>query len=347
MRKVILLNLKSLRMFENKKILITGGTGSLGTVLTTKLLKTDVDTIRIFSRDELKQSQMESRFNDERLRFLIGDIRDKERLEKAVEDVNIVIHTAALKHVPVIEYNPFEAIKTNVQGSQNLVEACLKIDVEFALAVGTDKAVSPFNTYGATKLLMERLFVSANYYKGSHKTKFSCVRYGNVLGSRGSILPTFIEQIISGKKVTITDPNMTRFNITIDQALDLIFRVIKNGHGGDVHVPKLDAYRVGDMKDVVLDLMDCKNEEESIPVRIGEKFHETLINEHEIRNTFENTDDDYVIYENQLVKDKSTNIPNAKKTTLTGEYSSDKVKTTSKEELKEILIKQNLIPKNF
>jgi len=347
MRKVILPNLKSSHMFENKKILITGGTGSLGAALTARLLKTDVDIIRIFSRDELKQSQMKSQFNNDRLRFLIGDVRDQERLEKAVEDVNMVIHTAALKQVPVIEYNPFEAVKTNVQGSQNLVEACLKKDVEFALAIGTDKAVSPFNTYGATKLLMERLFVSANYYKGSHKTKFSCVRYGNVLGSRGSILPTFIEQIISGKKVTITDPNMTRFNITIDQALDLIFRVIKNGHGGDVHVPKLDAYRVGDMKDVVLDLMDCKNEEESIPVRVGEKFHETLINEHEIRNTYENQDNDYVIFENQLTKDHSETIPGAKKTTLTMEYSSDKVQATPKEELKEILIKQNLIPKNF
>jgi len=347
MRKVILPNLKSLHMFENKKILITGGTGSLGTALTSSLLKTDVDTIRIFSRDELKQSQMESHFNDERLRFLIGDVRDQERLEKAVEDVNIVIHTAALKQVPVIEYNPFEAIKTNVQGSQNLVDACLEKDVEFALAIGTDKAVSPFNTYGATKLLMERLFVSANYHKGAHKTKFACVRYGNVLGSRGSIIPKFIDQIISGKKITITDPNMTRFNITLDQALDLIFRVIKNAVGGDVHIPKLDAFKVGDVKDVLLDLMGCKNEEERIPVRIGEKFHEILINEHEIRNTYENQDNDYVIYENQLTKDQVKNIPNAKKTTLTTEYSSDKVKTTSKEELKKILIKQNLIPKSF
>ena len=334
-------------MFENKKILITGGTGSLGTALTTKLLKTDVDTIRIFSRDELQQSQLESRFNDERLRFLIGDIRDKERLEKAVEDVNIVIHTAALKQVPVIEYNPFEAIKTNVQGSQNLVEACLKNDVGFTLAIGTDKAVSPFNTYGATKLLMERLFVSANYYKGEHKTKFACVRYGNVLGSRGSIIPKFIEQILSGNKITITDPNMTRFNITMDQALDLIFRVIKNAVGGDVHVPKLNAYKVGDIKDVLLDLMNSKIEEERIPVRIGEKHHEILINEHEIRNTYENQDDDYVIYENQLTKDRSETIPNAKKTTLTTGYSSDKVKTATKEDLKKILIKQNLIPKKF
>ena len=347
MRKVILPNLKSLHVFKHKKVLITGGTGSLGTALTASFLKTDVDTIRIFSRDELKQSQMESHFNDKRLRFLIGDVRDKERLEKAVEDINIVIHTAALKQVPVIEYNPFEAIKTNVQGAQNLVEACLEKDVGFALAVGTDKAVSPFNTYGATKLLMERLFVSANYYKGEHKTKFACVRYGNVLGSRGSIIPKFIDQIISGKKITITDPNMTRFNITLDQALDLIFRVIKNAVGGDVHIPKLDAFKVGDVKDVLLDLMDSKNEVKRIPVRIGEKHHEILINEHEIRNTYENQDNDYVIYENQLTKDHSETMPNAKKTTLTAEYSSDKVKTTPKEELKQIFIEQNLIPKKF
>tara|TARA_B100001105_G_scaffold230600_1_gene202902 strand:- start:85 stop:669 length:585 start_codon:yes stop_codon:yes gene_type:complete len=194
---------------------------------------------------------------------------------------------------------------------------------------------------------MERLFVSANYYKGYHKTKFSCVRYGNVLGSRGSILPVFVNQIISGKKITITDPNMTRFNITMDQALDLIFRVIKNSHGGDVYVPKLNAYRVGDIKDVLLDLMDSKNETVRIPVRIGEKYHETLINEHEIRNTYENQDNDYVIYENQLAKDSSITIPNVKKTSLSTEYSSDKVKITPKEELKEILIKQNLIPKKF
>ena len=329
-----------------KKILITGGTGSLGTALTSSLLKTDIDTIRIFSRDELKQSQMESHFHDERLRFLIGDVRDKERLENAVEGIDIVVHTAALKQVPVIEYNPFEAIKTNVQGSQNLVEACLNKDVGFALAIGTDKAVSPFNTYGATKLLMERLFVSANYYKGEHKTKFSCVRYGNVLGSRGSIIPKFIEQIMSGDKITITDPNMTRFNITIDQALDLIFRVIKNTVGGDIHIPKLNAYKVGDVKDVLLDLMDSKNEEKRIPVRIGEKHHEILINEHEIRNTYENKDNDYVIYENQLTKDHSEKIPNSNKAALTTEYSSDKVKLVSKKELKEIITKQNLIPKS-
>ncbi len=333
-------------MLENKKVLITGGTGSLGSALTERLLKTGIDAIRIYSRDELKQTQMETKFNDKRLRFLIGDIRDKARLEKAVEDINIVIHTAALKQVPVIEYNPFEAIKTNVQGAQNLVDACLAKDVKFALAIGTDKAVSPFNTYGATKLLMERLFVSANYHKGKNKTKFSCVRYGNVLGSRGSIVPKFVEQIMSGKKITITDPNMTRFNITMDQALDFIFRVMKNSFGGDVHIPKLDAYKVGDMKDVVSELLNAKTEMEKIPVRPGEKFNEILINEHEIRNTYENEDDDYVIYENQSFYGPE-HIPNTEKTKLSTDYSSDKVKMVSKEELKEILIKQNIIPKNF
>ena len=184
-------------LFKGKKILITGGTGSLGAALTKRLLNEGVDTIRIFSRNESKQIEMESEFKDDRLRFLIGDVRDNERLERAVEDIDIVFHAAALKHVPVIEYNPFEAIKTNVLGSQNVINACLKEDVERAVCVGTDKAVSPLNTYGATKLLMEKLFVTANNYfkKERHRTKFIALRYGNVLGGSGSVIPKFIEQI--------------------------------------------------------------------------------------------------------------------------------------------------------
>ena len=224
-------------MFAGKKILITGGTGSLGTALTKKLLETNVDTIRIFSRDELKQVQMRSSINDDRLRFLIGDVRDKNRLSRALKDIDIVIHAAALKQVPVIEYNPFESVKTNVYGSQNLIESCLDNGVEKALAVGTDKAVAPFNTYGATKLLMERLFISANFYKGNDKINFQCVRYGNVLGSRGSLVPTLVNQIKSGKNITITDPNMTRFNITMNDALELIFRSLRDGTGGEVFIP--------------------------------------------------------------------------------------------------------------
>ena len=331
-------------MFSGKKVLITGGTGSLGRALTRKLLGTDVETIRIFSRDELKQVQMQSEFNDERLRFFIGDVREKERLSRALENVNIVVHTAALKQVPVAEYNPFEAVKTNVIGAQNVIESCLDNDVEIALAIGTDKAVSPFNTYGSTKLLMERLFIAANYYKGSHNIKFLGVRYGNVLGSRGSIVPIFVEQIKSGKKITITDPNMTRFNIAMTQALELIFRALKNGAGGEVLIPKLKAYRVEDIKDAIVELLNGKNETEIINVRPGEKFHEVLINKNEIRNTYE-TDQDYIIFDKYFHFSDAPLVSEFKKTNLEDEYSSDKVDLLTKEELKEILIKEKLISK--
>ena len=184
-------------MFDGKSVLITGGTGSLGTALTQRLLGNNVKQIRIFSRNELKQIEMESKFHDDRLRFLVGDIRELPRLVRATEEVDYVFHAAALKHVPKIEYNPFEAIKTNVNGSQNVIDACLQNNVEKAICIGTDKAVSPLNTYGATKLLMEKLFVTAQRYSNpkKHRTIFSAVRYGNVFGSSGSVIPKFIEQI--------------------------------------------------------------------------------------------------------------------------------------------------------
>ncbi|MDE1818490.1 MAG: SDR family NAD(P)-dependent oxidoreductase [Thaumarchaeota archaeon] len=329
-------------MFDDKIVLITGGTGSLGNALTRKLLQTNVKTIRIFSRDELKQIQMESQLKDKRLRFFIGDVRDKDRLSRALEDVDIVIHAAALKHVPVAEYNPFEAVKTNVYGTQNLIDACLDKGIESALAIGTDKAVSPLNTYGATKLLMERMFISANYYKGNHKIKFFCVRYGNVLGSRGSVVPLFVDKIQSGKKITITDPTMTRFNITMNQALDLIFRALKHGSGGEVFVPKLKSYTVGDLKDVIMELMKSNTETEKMAVRPGEKYHECLINKDEIRNTFE-TNEDYVIFEDQT-QNHSLNIPNIRKTNIVTEYASNTVELLNKDELKKILLTENLVP---
>ena len=325
-------------MFDGKKILITGGTGSLGKALTKKLLKTNVETIRIFSRDEWKQVEMKSEFNDNRLRYFIGDVRDKERLSRALKNVDIVIHAAALKQMPVAEYNPFEAVKTNIIGTQNIIEACLDNNVETVLGIGTDKAVAPVNTYGATKFLMERLFVSANFYKGDQKIKFLCVRYGNVLGSRGSVVPIFLSQIKTGKKITVTDPNMTRFNITMNEALELILRVLKNGKGGEVFVPKIKAYKVGDMKDAIIELTNSNNETEIISIRPGEKMHESLISNDELRNVFESSND-YVIIDQNL----HNQYDNLTKTTLESQYSSDKVVLLTKDEIKEILIKENLI----
>ena len=242
-------------MFEGKKILITGGTGSLGTALTRRLLDDGADTIRIFSRNESKQIEMESKFHDNRLRFLLGDIRDYDRLVRAVEDIDIVFHAAALKHVPIIEYNPFEAIKTNVIGSQNVINACLQENVEKSICVGTDKAVSPLNTYGATKLLMEKLFVTSSNYlkKERHRTKFIALRYGNVLGSSGSVIPKFIEQIRNKQKITITDPNMTRFSVSMEGALDFILKATQIGNGSEIFIPKLKAYTINNVKEALFE----------------------------------------------------------------------------------------------
>lgn len=330
-------------MLKGKIILITGGTGSLGTVLTKRLLKTDVEIIRIFSRDEWKQTQMQSSFDDDRLRYLIGDVRDRERVSQALQDVNIVIHAAALKHVPVAEYNPFEAVKTNVQGTQNVIDCSIENQVDIVLGIGTDKAVSPLNTYGATKLLMERLFVSKDYSSNNHKIKTMCVRYGNVLGSRGSVVPTFVNQILCGKKLTITDLSMTRFNITMNQSLDLIFRSLERGISGSILIPKLKAYRLEDLKDAILELLDKKNEFEKIPLRPGEKSHEVLINNYELRNAFE-MNEDYMLYDKENKFLDQSNIPSFKPAELTEPYSSDNVTLLTKNEIKEILISENMIP---
>ena len=329
-------------MFKGKKILITGGTGSLGTALTKRLLKENVSVIRIFSRDELKQTQMEDKIQDDRLRFLIGDVRDKDRLSRAMENIDIVFHTAALKHVHVAEYNPIEAIKTNVIGTQNVIQSCLDNNVKMAVAIGTDKAVSPLNTYGATKLLMEKMFTAANFSKGEHKIDFLSVRYGNVLGSRGSVVPKFIEQVQEGEKITITDPKMTRFNITMKQAIDLIFRAVKNGKNGEVFIPKLKAYSVDELKNAIIELIGKKIKVQKIPIRPGEKFHEMLINKDEMTYAFESKED-YIIRSPGVDSSPDVKLQNLKKVKFTESYSSDNVELISKQELKKIILKEKLL----
>ncbi len=331
-------------MFEGKKILITGGTGSLGQALTKRLLETNVEIIRIFSRNEDKQVQMESKLNDKRLRFLIGDVRDLPRLNRALEDIDIVFHAAALKHVPVIEYNSFEGIKTNVYGSQNVIDACLQQGVETAVCIGTDKAVSPLNTYGATKLLMEKLFVSANVFahQEKKKTKFIALRYGNVLGSSGSVVPKFLEQIRSNKKITITDPNMTRFSLTMDEALDFIINATIHGKGSEIFVPKLRSYSILDVKQALVELFGDTGDE-VVGIRPGEKLHETLINNDEIRYSWE-YENMYMItnpiYNQEKVLDT---YPEIKKIENMEIYSSDVSEKISKDEIKKIIKESNYI----
>lgn len=327
-------------MFDGKKILITGGTGSLGYALAKRLLNYDVKSIRIFSRNESKQVTMESSLKDTRLRFLIGDIRDLPRLTTALEDVDVVFHAAALKHVPLIEYNPFEAIKTNVVGSQNVIEACTKQNVEIAVGVGTDKAVSPVNAYGATKLLMEKLFVTANNYlnPSRHKTKFFALRYGNVLGSSGSVIPKFIEQSKMRQKITITDPKMTRFSITMEEALDFILESTTLAKGSEIFVPKLKAYTIMDVKNAIEDLYGS-NDHEISGMRAGEKIHETLISNDEIRSAWE-FGNKYVIFSPfKNTDDIKVQYPKIKKTGNLESYSSNKVELFTVNELKEKISK--------
>ena len=287
---------------------------------------------------------MESKFNDDRLRFLLGDVRDYPRLVRAMEDIDIVFHAAALKHVPVIEYNPFEAIKTNVIGSQNVIDACLKENVEKAVAIGTDKAVSPLNTYGATKLLMEKLFVTASNYlkKERHQTKFFALRYGNVLGSSGSVIPKFIKQIKNKEKITITDPNMTRFSISMDEALDFILTATEIAKGSEIFIPKLRAYTIKDIKDVLFELLQ-KTDEENIGIREGEKLNEILINSDEIRYTWE-YENMYMLLNPSAQKHISLDeFPNKNRVTNMDDYNSGSVEKIPKDEMKKIIISSGLL----
>ncbi len=275
-------------MFKNKSILITGGTGSFGKAFVKNLIKNHKNFKRlvVFSRDELKQFEMSNKkeFQHPNLRFFLGDIRDKERLYRATEGIDIVIHAAALKQVPTAEYNPFEYIKTNIIGTQNLVEVCLDRNVNNIVALSTDKASSPINLYGATKLCSDKLVISANNIKGNRKTKFSVVRYGNVTGSRGSVIPFFKKINLSKKKLPLTHLEMTRFNISLKESLKLVETAIQRGSHGEIFVPKLKSFYI---RDLIHAISNKKNNYRIIGVRPGEKIHEELINPAESRNTVE------------------------------------------------------------
>lgn len=262
-------------MLNNKTILITGGTGSFGKCFIQHLLNTaSPKKIIVFSRDELKQYEMAQSFVDSRMRFFIGDVRDKERLKQALNGVDVCIHAAALKHVPIAEYNPTECIKTNIHGAQNVIDACIANGVSNVIALSTDKAANPINLYGATKLASDKLFIAANNMKGSRQTQFSVVRYGNVVGSRGSVVPFFKNLIKQGaKEIPITDERMTRFWITLDKGVEFVLHNLKRMHGGEIFIPKIPSMKITDLADALAPHLPRK----IIGIRPGEKLHEVMI----------------------------------------------------------------------
>lgn len=272
---------------DDKSILITGGTGSLGYALTKHILSQSptVRRLVIFSRDEQKQFQMEQKFpkaHFPQTRFFIGDVRDVDRLKRALKGIDYVIHAAALKHVPIAEYNPMECVKTNVLGAENLINACLETDVKKVVALSTDKAAAPINLYGATKLTSDKLFIAANNIKGWNPITFSVVRYGNVMGSNGSVIPFFLKKRKEGV-LPITDPNMTRFNITLQGGVNMVMHALKHSWGGELFVPKIPSYRIMDVAEAIGP--ECKKS--IIGIRPGEKIHEEMITTSDSFNTYD------------------------------------------------------------
>jgi UDP-N-acetylglucosamine 4,6-dehydratase len=277
--------------WPQESVLVTGGTGSFGKKFVEIMLREyHPHRVVIFSRDELKQQEMrESGFQHSSLRYFIGDVRDVGRLKRALAGVTVVVHAAALKQVPACEYNPFEAIQTNIMGGRNVIDAAIDLGVRRILALSTDKAVNPINLYGATKLCAEKMFVQANAYAGAQDTRFSCARYGNVVGSRGSVIPIFLEQKKRGK-ITLTDPRMTRFWLTLEQGVKFVIGCIEQMRGGEIFVPKIPSMRLADLAETIAP--GCAVE--TIGIRPGEKVHEVLVSDDESRHTLE-TDEMFVI----------------------------------------------------
>ena len=290
-------------IFNNKNILLTGGTGSFGNKFTEIVLNNfNPKSLRIYSRGEYNQYLMNQKFQDERLRFLIGDVRDRERLYRAMNDVDIVVHAAALKQVPACEYNPIEAVRTNIDGTVNVIDAAIDNNVERVMAISTDKAVHPVNLYGATKMVAEKLFIQGNTYSGKRKTKFSCTRYGNVVGSRGSVIPLFQKQKNDGI-LTITDERMTRFWLTLDQGVNFVINSMEKMQGGEIFIPKIPSMKVTDLADAIAP----EAEKEFTGIRPGEKLHEIMITEDESRHTKEFFDC-FVIEPEHPFWDKNVNV---------------------------------------
>lgn len=332
-------------MLNDKSILITGGTGSFGKKFIEMILKQyNPKKIIIYSRDEFKQSLVKQHFKDyaNKLRFFIGDVRDKDRLYRAFNGVDYVIHAAAMKQVPACEYNPFEAIKTNIHGAQNIIDAAIDCSVKKVVALSTDKAVNPINLYGGTKLVSDKLFISANAYCGSKGSVFSVVRYGNVAGSRGSVIPFFRELIENGAtELPVTDFRMTRFWITLEEGVELVFKALKESKGGETYISKIPSFMITDLAEVMLPCGRLKE----VGIREGEKIHEVMVTKDDSRKTYE-YEKHYIIYPHFEWWDFEKHFTPSGKLVADGfEYNSgDNTEWLSKEQLRKALIDLNLLP---
>ena len=337
--------------FRGKKILVTGGSGTVGSAIVRALLKYDPEVVRVLDNDETRIFMLEQEFRgDRRLRYLIGDVRDKNRLHSALRGVDIVFHAAALKHVASCEYNPFEAIKTNVVGLQNLIDVSIDEGVKNVVFTSSDKATNPNNVMGTTKLLGEKLITAANYYKGSHDVKFSSIRFGNVLGSSGSVVPLFKEQIRTGGHVTITDHDMTRFMMSESDAINLIFRAFSLMKGGEVFVLKMPVFRVTDLAGVIIESVapkcgyePCDIKVQHIGVKPGEKPYEELMTEEESKRALE-TEDMFIILPeiNDFIQAGKYRFDGAK-TAKVGMYTSRDMAALSKEDIRSFLANAKLL----
>jgi len=335
--------------FKNKRILVTGGTGSIGSAIVRELLKYGPRQIRIYSRDETKQFDLAHKLNAGlKVSFLIGDIRDKERLNMAMENIDIVFHAAALKHVSACEKNPFEAVKTNVYGTQNIIDCAFANQVDKVIGISTDKATDPSNVMGCTKLLAEKIMLASFFYKGDKKTKFCFVRFGNVIGSRGSVIPLFIKQANSGEPITITNPDMTRFFMSIQQAVNLVFKAAALMKDGEIFVLKMPVTTIKNLAKAVQEIVKEKNPKiKKMPVKIigkknGERMHEKLLTLEESETALE-TDDMFIILPNLKFNTdeygdlKLNSYPKAKKCSCR-EYNSKSQRKMPLSELKEMLL---------
>lgn len=334
--------------YEGKTILVTGGVGSIGSEIVRNVLEYNPKAVRVLDINETGLFDLEQELQSKKIRLFVGDVKDKERLRRAIEGVDIVFHAAALKHVPLCEYNPFEAVKTNVYGTQNLIDVAMDEEIEKFITISTDKAVNPINVMGATKLLAERLTVSANFYKGDRKTAFSCVRFGNVFDTRGSVIPLFRKQIKNGGPLTITNSNMTRFMMSISKAVELVLKAAEMAEGGGIFIFKMPALRIGDLAEAMIQELapECgyvHNEIEikNIGKRLGEKLYEELMTEEEAENAYEDEEMFIVLPQTSgITGELSYNLSNNFKKSEKKEYSSKNTKLLTMEEVRAIIKKK-------